>query len=433
VGVRARRRSFAPTPPPRSRFARLDPPHKGEARRSLTQPPFFLARLTAAQARRIALAASGFGEARPVGQPGPRALARVAERLGLVQIDSVNVLARAHYVPFFSRLGPYDPALLDGAAYRGRRRSLYEYWGHEASLIRVEHEPNLRWRAARARLGLGLYGSLARFGAERRLFIDAVLREVEARGPLAARDLAEGGRGRGSWWGWSDGKRALEWLFWAGFLTTATRRGFERVYDLPARALPADILAQPTPTPADAHIVLTRVAAGALGVATEPDLRDYFRLGPAESRQAVLALVEAGDLLPVTVEGWSAPAYLHRHARRPRRIEARALVSPFDPLVWERARTERLFGFRYRIEIYRPAAEREHGYYVLPFLLGERLAARVDLKADRQAGRLRVLSLHIEPGASPSETRAALDLELAEMARWLGLGEIERRDETHTA
>ncbi len=381
-------------------------------------------RIGAAQARRIALSACGFGERRTE-SPSGRHLSRVTQRLGLVQIDSVNVLARAHLVPFFSRLGPYDPTLLDRLAYGGRRRQLFEYWGHEASLIRVELQPCLRWRMERARAGQGIYGGLAKLRAEQPVFIDAALEEVRRRGPLAARDLAEGGTGKGSWWGWSDGKRALEWLFWAGLLTTKTRRpGFDRVYDLPERVLPPEIAAAPTPSPADAQRELVRVASRALGIATERDLRDYFRLSPEDARAAIASLVENGDLLPVDVEGWRNPAYLDPDARFPRRVEAAALVSPFDPLVWERSRAERLFGFRYRLEIYTPAPKREHGYYVLPFLLRDRIAARLDLKADRQSGQLLVLSLHLEPGADPDEVRPALDRELAEMARWLGLTEV---------
>ena len=387
--------------------------------------------LTAGQARRTALAASGFRDARP-DRATPRHLARVLGRLGLVQIDSVNVLARAHYVPFLSRLGAYDTALLDAAAWGGRRsRGLFEYWGHEASLVRLDLQPLLRWRMEAARAGRGIYGSLARFGAERRPFVDAVLREVEAAGPIAAGALATSAGGaerpgrHSSWWEWSDGKRALEWLFWAGLVTTATRRGFARVYDLTERVLPPDILAAPTPTRADAHRGLVRVALRALGVATEPDLRDYFRLDPASSKAALADLVEAGEAVPVRVPGWGAPAYLDPAAAMPRRVEAAALVSPFDPLVFERARAERLFGFRYRIEIYVPAHKRQHGYYVLPFLLGDSLAARVDLKADRQAGRLVVHSVHIEPGRDPEEVLPALRRELATVAAWLRLGAID--------
>ena len=351
-------------------------------------------------------------------------MAQVLGRLGLVQIDSVNVLARAHTVPLFSRLGPYDTALLDEAAYHPRRRSLFEYWAHEASLIRLDLHPLLRWRMERAARGERT-GSTARFGRERRAFVETVWREVEARGPLTARELTEGGAGRGSWWGWSDGKRALEWLFWAGRVTTATRRtGFERVYDLPERVLPAEVLARPTPEPAEAQRGLIRVAVRALGVATERDLRDYFRLGVEDAKARVAELVENGELLPVEVEGWRNLAYLDPGARRPRKIEARALVSPFDPLMWERHRAERLFNFRYRIEIYTPAHKREHGYHVLPFLLGETIAARLDLKADRAARRLLVQALHLEPGADPQAVGPALGEELRAAARWLSLDDI---------
>lgn len=383
--------------------------------------------LSAAEARRIALAACGFRDGR-VEDPAPRHLARVVDRLGLLQIDSVNVLARAHTVPLFSRLGPYETGLLHRAAYGGRRRTLFEYWGHEASLVCVDLQPHLRWRMERARAGRGIYGKLATFAAERRPLIDAALAEIRRRGGLSARELEETGRARGagSWWGWSDGKRALEWLFWAGLLTTATRRGgFERVYDLPERVLPRAIADAPTPDPAAAQRELVRVASRALGVATEPDLRDYWRMDPADGRAAVASLVESGDLHPVTVAGWTAPAYLARDTVVPRRVDASCLVSPFDPIVWFRPRAERLFGFRYRIEIYVPAHKREHGYYVLPFLHGGRIAARLDLKADRQAGRLVVHSVHLEPGSDPDEIRPALDRELGLLARWLDLPEIQ--------
>lgn len=392
-------------------------------------------RLTAAQARRTALAASGFRDGRP-DRATPRHLARVLGRLGLAQIDSVNVLARAHYVPFFSRLGGYDPALLDEAAW-GRRgaRTLFEYWGHEASLIRLDLQPLLRWRMEDARAGLNIYAKLARFAAERRPFIDAVLAEIAAGGPATAGGLATG-RDRepappeaaprvSGWWEWSEGKRALEWLFWAGLVTTRTRRNFARIYDLPERVFPAGILAAPTPDRREAHRGLMRVALGALGVATEPDLRDYFRLDPGASKSALADLVESGEALPVQVEGWASPAYLDPVAAMPRRIEAGALVSPFDPLVWERTRAERLFGFRYRIEIYVPAHKREHGYYVLPFLMGDRIAARADLKADRAAGRLVVQAVHVEPGFAAADVVPALSRELAAMAGWLGLSEID--------
>jgi uncharacterized protein YcaQ len=380
--------------------------------------------LSASEARRIALAAQGFAADRPPLRPGHREVQRTIDRLGLLQIDSVNVLVRAHYLPLFSRLGPYDPPLLDRRAYGGRRRRLFEYWGHEASLLPVASQPLLRWRMARAERGTGLYGGLVRFARRRRDYIAQVLAEVADRGPLAASELSQGGRGRGSWWGWSDGKGALEWLFWTGRVTTATRRGFERVYDLTERVLPAAVLAAPTPPEDEAQRALVGMAARALGVATERDLRDYFRLDAADARARIAELVEAGDLRPVKVAGWAQPAYRHRAASAPRRVQARALLSPFDSLVWERQRTERIFGFHYRIGIYTPARLRSHGYYVLPFLLGERLVARVDLKADRQAGVLRVLSAHAEPGQDGRRIAAALAQELGEMARWLGLDRV---------
>jgi uncharacterized protein YcaQ len=279
---------------------------------------------------------------------------------------------------------------------------------------------------ARAARGEGIYGGLAVFGREKRAFINACLREIESRGPISAGELQNGGRGQsqGSWWGWSDGKRALEWLFWAGYVTTATRRGFERLYDLPERVLPGSVIAAPTPSPEEAQRRLLRLSAQALGIASERCLRDYFRLDPADSKARLAELVEAGDLVAVDVEGWNATAYLDPAAKRPRRIEAQALLSPFDPVVWERTRAERLFDFRYRIEIYTPAEKREFGYYCLPFLLGDAIVARVDLKADRAAGRLIVHSIHPEAGVQPEAIAPMLGDELRRMAEWLGLSDI---------
>lgn len=379
--------------------------------------------LSAATARRIALAAQGFADGRPEVPAGVRQIRRMVDRLGLLQIDSVNVLVRAHYLPLFSRLGPYDTAALDRLAWGGRKRTLFEYWGHEASLLPLATQPLLRWRMARAALGTaGFKGWVVRYGEERRAFIEAVRRQIEDRGPLSAADLTEGGKSAGKWWGWSEGKQALEWLFIAGQVTTAGRRGaFERVYDLTDRVIPADVLALPTPDDGDAQRTLLRIAARALGVATEYDLRDYFRLRPEDTKARLAELVEAGGLLPVKVEGWSRTAYLDPQAHFARKIEARALLVPFDPLVWERDRAERLFGFRYRIEIYTPAAKRQYGYYVLPFLLGEHLAARVDLKADRVTSRLLVHAAHVEDGAKPADIAEPLRAELRLMADWLGL------------
>ncbi|WP_230532513.1 winged helix-turn-helix domain-containing protein [Microvirga roseola] len=381
-------------------------------------------KLSLPQARRIALAAQGFHEDRPEA-PTARHLNRVLQRSHLLQIDSVNVLVRAHYMPLFSRIGAYERALLEKNAYHRRRRNAFEYWGHEASLIRLDLHPLFRWRMARAARGEGIYGGLARFGSEKRAFIEEVRREIETRGPMGAGDLSSGGKGQGSWWGWSDGKRALEWLFWAGEVTTATRRGFERIYDLPERALPSEILNRPTPPEDEAQRELLRLSIRSLGIASERCLRDYFRLEAADAKARIPELVESGDLIPVAVEGWSGPVYLDPEARMPRRVEARALVSPFDPIVWERTRTERLFDFRYRIEIYTPAEKREYGYYCLPFLLGDRIVARLDLKADRAQDRLLVHSIHPEAFVSPEEIAPALGAELRLMAEWLGLSDIE--------
>ena len=378
--------------------------------------------LSARQARRIALAAQGFA-ARPLTRPVGRArLDRLIGDLGVVQIDSVNVLARSHYLPAFSRLGAYDQDLLESAAW-GRRPTLFEYWGHEASLMPLALQPLFRWRMARARTG-ETWSGLARFGRERRDFIEAVLARIAAEGPLTGGDFAQGPRKSG-WWEWSEGKRALEWLFWAGLVTTRTRRGFERVYDLTERVLPPAILNAPTPGEADARRDLLAIAARALGVATAGDLRDYFRL-PAEGvAERLRELVEAGELSEVNVEGWNRPAYLARDAVLPRRLSAEALLSPFDNLIWRRERAERLFGARIRLEIYTPAHKREHGYYVLPLLLGDRIVARADLKADRAGRTLMVQAAHPEPGADTSAAAAALARTLARAADWLGLARVQ--------
>ncbi|MDR7035199.1 winged helix-turn-helix domain-containing protein [Mesorhizobium sp. BE184] len=381
-------------------------------------------KLSLAAARRIALAAQGFMDPRPAADPTRRHLHRVLSRTGLLQIDSVSAVVRAHYMPLYSRLGPYPQSLLDSATV-GRKRTLFEYWAHEASLLPVETWPLMQWRMQRARANDAgeIYKGLARWAEDKVAFIEEVYREVEASGPIPASAM-EGHKGKGGWWGWSDAKAAFEWLFWAGRITTHSRRGFERYYDLPERVLPRAILDMPVPSLEDAHRELLRISAKAHGVATYACLRDYFRLAPADTKTALDSLVEEGELLPVTVKGWNRPAYLHRDARIPRKVEARALLAPFDPLVFERSRTESLFEFRYRIEIYTPADKRQYGYYVLPFLLNERIVARVDLRADRPASVLRVHAAYAEPNA-PSETAAELLQELKQMQGWLGLERME--------
>ena len=381
-------------------------------------------RLSAAQARRVALAAQGFADPRS-DVPDRRALRRVLKRTGLFQIDSVNVLARAHYLPLFSRLGPYPTDLLETAAYR-RPRILFEYWGHEACFLPVEAQPLFRWRMDDALHHA--WGGMQRIARERPDFMQRVLDDVAAMGPVSAGEMSVAHSGerptrKGPWWDWDDVKAALEFHFWAGEVTTAHRRGFERFYDLTERVLPRSVIEAPTPSRADAQRELVRRAAASLGVASPRELRDYYRLPAVDAKERVQELVSAGELVPVEVEGWRGPGLMSPGTRVPRRVAGQALLAPFDPLVWERNRTERLFGFRYRIEIYVPPPKREYGYYVLPFLLDEALVARVDLKSDRQAAVLRVQSAYAEPGA-PVHTAAALAAQLRSMADWLGLGDV---------
>jgi len=379
--------------------------------------------LSAAQARRIAVAAQGLAAPKPARPVTARGLRTLAGRLGALQLDSVNVFARTHYMPTFSRLGPYDPAILEREAW-GRRRSLFEYWGHAASLLPLQLQPLLRWKMERARQGRGKTW-LGSFGSERRRFVDDVLAEIARRGAVTGADFAPAGPRKSGWWEWTDGKRALEWLFWIGLITTKTRRGFERVYDLTERVIPADILALPTPSEADAQRELVRRSAEAMGVATVGDLADYFRLPyQADAKARALELVEQGVLEEVGVPGWRGPVFLHVGAKLPRRAAGAALLSPFDNLIWRRERTERVFGVRYRIGLYTPAAQRQHGYYVYPFLLGDRLAAQVDLKADRKAGALLVQAAHLEPGAGEDEVTGPLAAELSRAAAWQGLADV---------
>ncbi|GDY30504.1 winged helix-turn-helix domain-containing protein [Gandjariella thermophila] len=381
--------------------------------------------MSLAAARRTALAAQGFADPRPSGPVTRRHLQRVLGRVQLLQLDSVNVVARAHYLPVFSRLGPYPRELLDQAAWAHtarRPRLLVEYWAHEASLLPVEDWP-LLFTAAKHRGWWRGYEDLARSSPG---LVDDVLAAVKELGPVGAGTLERelGGEGRprrGSWWNRSQTKRVCEWLFGVGELTTGARRGFERLYDLPERVLPPHVLGAPLVETAEAARRLVARSATALGVATEADLRDYYRLAPEPTRRAVAELVGEGLLEPVRVPGWRQRAYRYVEARTPRRVTGHALLCPFDPLIWDRARTERLFGFRYRIEIYVPEHKRVHGYYVCPFLLDEALVARVDLKADRAAGVLRVHGAFAEEGVDLARVVGALSEELRSLAGWLEL------------
>ena len=375
------------------------------------------------EARRSALAAQGFADRPPAGRVDSRHFDRLFGRVGIVQLDSVNVAVRTHYMPAFSRLGPYPRDRFDGYAY-GKGR-LFEGWGHEASLLPVEHYPLLRHRMEETRSR-----RMHSFAQERGGYVERIYREVEERGPLAVSDLEDpGGNRNRPWWGRSDGKLALEWLFAAGRLAAMRRGNFVRVYDLSERVIPPHLLAAPAPEEQDAQRELLRLAGRALGVGTLADLADYYRIRTPQARPRVRELVEEGELAEVRVEGWSRPAYLHRDARIPRQVRASALLSPFDSLIWFRDRTERLFGFRYRIEIYVPAPQRQYGYYVFPFLAGEVLAGRVDLKADRAQGVLIVRGAYLEDGCEAGEVAAGLAVELESMAAWLGFGGVivERR------
>ena len=386
--------------------------------------PTPLPRLSAPAARRIALAAQGFGDARPAGAVGRAAIRRLAERIGLFQIDSVNVLVRAHELPAFARLGPYPRTLLKDLT--ERHRELFEYWGHAACLMPMATQPLWRWRMASMRERESRM--VDRLGRERPGYMEAILDEVRDRGPIAASDLTDGGAATGPWWGWADGKSVLEWLFWVGELSVAGRRnGFERTYDLTERVVPAKVLAVPTPSLEDAHRELVRMVARALGVATRRDIFNYLYLRADRTGRAIAELVEAGELQPVRVDGWADPAWIATDARRPRRMDARALLAPFNSLVFDRERVERLFGMRYRIELYTPAPKRVYGYYVMPFVLGDRLVGRVDLKADRARATLLVQGAHGEPEIDRGAVVAALADELRLLADWLELERIEVR------
>ncbi len=389
-----------------------------------------MTRLTAAAARRVAVAAQGFG-ARPLRSPTRADLRRLIRGIHVLQLDSVSVAVRAHYAPVFSRLGPYGRGMLDAAAWSHTRRTprlLVEYWAHEAALMSVDDWPLMRWRMreyVHGRWGVEIVKNNPRL-------VDEVIAAVAELGPSTAGQIEahlQSGtrRGKGAWWNRSDTKWVAEALFASGVLTTAHRVGFARHYDLAERVLPPEVLRREVDD-AEALRQLTLLAASALGVATEADIRDYFRLRPAEVKPALADLLGAGELELVNVDGWPVPAYLRVGQTVPRADQGTALLCPFDPLIFFRPRVQRLFEFEYRVEIYTPAAKRRYGYYVWPFLLDGELVGRVDLKADRSAGALRVLGAFAEPGRRPARVAGTLAGELQTMADWLGLSDVAVED-----
>jgi uncharacterized protein len=380
--------------------------------------------LSAAAARRVVLAAQGFLDPRPTGGVDARHIKRVVGRVGYLQLDALNVVCRMHHATLFGRLGPYPQQLLDRLAWgRTRDRTFFEYWGNAATLLPVSMQPLFRWRMRRAAEKEGP-GS-ARLAQLPPGYLDELLATVDARGPISAGEIgSDGRRPGGGMFNWSNPKFALEWLFCSGHLSVAARPNFTRMYDLTERVLPPDVLAMPTPATDDAQRELLRRAARALGVATDADLRNYWYVPQSEAKPLVADLVEAGELLPVRVEGWRRPAYLWHQARIPRRVHVRALLSPFDPVLGGQQRCPRLFRFDHHIEFYKPKEERVYGYFVHPFLLGDRPVGRVDLKADRKESALLVQAAHAEPGVDQREVAAELSVELNRLADWLGLDRI---------
>jgi uncharacterized protein len=376
--------------------------------------------MSLAQAKRIAIAAQGLTGRRSDALSGVGAVRSLFDRVHVVQIDSVNVLVRSQELPLFARLGNHRRDAIDRLAANGE---LFEYWCHEAAHARIDLFPLFRWKMERALAG-GVWNSLAKLAREQPGYVAAVFDEVRERGPLASGQLSDPGTKQGPWWGWNRGKTALEWLFWTGQLTARRGRNFERVYDLPERMIPPHVLAAPAPDRTSAYRELLALAVQALGIGSARCVSDYFRLKLTDAKPLLAELVAEGRAERVAVEGQKEPWYLDPGAATPRRVNARALLSPFDPIVWERRRAEALFGFEYRIEIYTPAPKRRYGYYVLPFLLGDELVGRVDLKSDRANGALLVQAAWSELGREPTAVAPHLMEELRSMSAFLGLGDV---------
>ncbi len=375
--------------------------------------------VSADAARRLALGAQGFGRPRVTGRVDRRHVRRAMDDLRLLQVDSVNVCVRSHYMPLFSRLGPYRAQLIDEMVYRDR--AYFEYWGHVASIIPVELYPAMRHRMETR----GPWPQVAELLTEDRLAADRLVDEIAERGPLSVSEITDPGERTGPWWGWGPGKELLEWLFATGRLAVTERRNFARVYDLPERVIPAEHREAPGLPTDEAYRVLALDGLRGLGIASAADIADYWRLNVPRLRPVLRDLVEAGEIEPVSVAGWTAPAFVDPRLTVPRRVEGAALLTPFDPIVWRRQRAEALFGFHYRIEIYVPEPKRRYGYYVYPFLLDGELVGRVDLKAHRERGVLEARSSWIEDGRDPRRVAEALAAELGVMAAWLGLDHVE--------
>jgi uncharacterized protein YcaQ len=385
--------------------------------------------ISAKQARNLALSAQGFEAAHSDADDKPvdkRRIMKAVRKIGMLQIDSVNVLSRAHYMPVFTRLGVYDRELLDQLSWgTAKHRKLFEYWGHEASMIPLEDYGLYRWRMADAVRGEGTWGRIARIAREHPEYVAQLLRSIADNGAIAASQINEEPRnGNNGWWSWSKAKTAMEYLFWSGQVAARKRLGsFERVYDLPERVIGPAALEPELPRD-EAQRALFRKGIAAMGVATTADLRKYFRLPSADAKARVAEMVEAGELVPAEVEGWSQEAFIAPNAKPRRRAAPTALMVPFDPIMWERDRVERIFGFNYRIEIYVPAEKRQYGYYVLPFMRHGDFVARVDLKSDRKEGVLRVFSAHLEEGQNGPEVARDLMAHMGKLAMFLGLDDV---------
>ena len=381
--------------------------------------PKRLDELTIVEARSLALAAQGFDKPRSKSKSSTADAVEVIKKLGVIQIDSVNVLVRSQELPLFARLGDHDRNAINKATAQSK---IFEYWGHEAAILPVEIQPLFRWKMNAARTGKIKHWGLTSFYADNKAFVKRILKHVEANGPVTARELSTRTTKKSSWWDWDEAKTALEYLFLTGQLMSCGRGSdFARIYDITERVLPSKILDTPTPTENEARKQLLVRAAKAQGVATLTDLADYYRQKTAVIKPLVNELVEQGDLREVTVDTWVEKAFVHRSAKPPKKLYATALLSPFDSLVWCRPRNERLFNFHYRIEIYTPKEKRKFGYYVLPFMMNGELVGRVDLKADRANSKLLVQSLHTEKGIKRASISGALTDELRALANWLDL------------